>query len=226
MKNRTIIVAQILVAVAVAWTFTGCSLFGLDLQKDYNRKPHILDPEVHMSAWDYLKKRSVENDPDSIFKFMYDAIIYSGIDTNLYTQSGNTFILLHNDAINRVVKKVTQPDCFFGANPVNGKPATSWSDYPKETVKDYLMYLIVIGEFTHVKNLTINDTLVSTMLPTGTWPENQASKMALEVLNASPSNTNDYPIRINDSVNVRTSDLIPTNGVIQVVDRYIPTRLP
>ena len=50
--------------------------------------------------------------------------------------------------------------------------------------------------------------------------------MALEVLNASPSNTNDYPIRINDSVNVRTSDLIPTNGVIQVVDRYIPTRLP
>ena len=226
MKNRTIIVAQILVAVMMAWTFTGCSLFGLDLQKDYNRKPHTIDPALHMTAWDYLKMRSVENDPDSIFKFMYDGIIYSGIDTNLYMQSGYTFILLHNDAINRVVKKVTQPDCFFGANLVNGKAATKWSDYPKDMVKNYLMYMILVGEFTHVENLTINDTVVTTILPTGTWSQNQGSQMAVKIVNASPSNTSDYPIQLNDSVNVRTSDLIPTNGVIQVVDRYIPTSLP
>lgn len=223
MKNIPISLAKILVCGLIGWTLSGCSLFGLDLQKDYNRKPHVIDPELHMTAWDYLRQRSIENDPDSIFKFMYDAIIYSGIDTSIYTESGHTFILLHNDAINRVVKKVTQPDCFFGANLVGGKPATSWSDYPKETVKNYLLYLIALGEYTHVKNLTINDTLVKTMLPTGTWSENPSSVMAYKIVNAALTNTNDYPIQLNDSVNVRTSDLIPSNGVIQVVDRYIPT---
>lgn len=201
--------------------FSACSMFNLDLQKNYNRKPHPIDQKLYKSAWDYLKARSIGNDPDTIFKFMYDGILYAGIDTNEYKESGRTFILLHNDAIKRLVKNVVQPDCFFGANPVNGKPGTKWSDYPKDFVRNYFSYLLLTGEFTHLKNLSTSDTLVQTLAPQGVYSRNMRSLMALKIVDASLSNTVDYPIQINDSVSVRTSDLLSTNGVIQVVDRYI-----
>ncbi|TAN16962.1 MAG: hypothetical protein EPN37_07760 [Chitinophagaceae bacterium] len=221
MKHTQINISGLVVPALVMLLLSACSLFDLNLQKNYNRKPHPIDSHLYKTTWDYLKARSTGNNQDTIFKFMYDGIIYCGIDTNEYKEAGRTFILLHNDAIKRIVKNVVQPDCFFGANLVNGKPGTKWSDYPKETVKNYLSYLLLAGEFTHVKNLSTSDTLVQTLAPRGIYPGNSRSVMGLRILDASLSNTVDYPIQINDSVSVRTSDLLSTNGVVQVVDRYI-----
>jgi hypothetical protein len=221
MKHSKININKVATLLFTALLLSACSLFDLNLQKDYNRVPHPVDANLHITAWDYLRSRSVENNPDTVFKFMYDGIIYSGIDTNEYKEAGRTFILLHNDAIDRIVKKVVQPDCFFGANLVKGKPATKWSDYPKEMIRNYFEYLLLQGEFTHLKNLTTSDTLIQTLASQGAFINNPQSLMAMKIVDASLSNTVDYPIQINDSVTVRTSDLLPTNGVIQVVDRYI-----
>lgn len=59
----------------------------------------------------------------------------------------------------------------------------------------------------------------------------------IQILNWSPSNTSDYPIQLNDYLNVRTSDLIangydeqgnlvPNSVYIQVIDRFLITNLP
>ena len=208
--------------IAVAGTFGSCKK--LALQKDYNRTPDTLDAHLNVSAWHYLMNRSIGGSPDTIFKRMYDGIIYSGIDTNEYIQTNRTFIFLHNDAIYRVSGSTVQPDCFFGRNLVGGKPATSWTQYSKDFVKAYFQYLLIQGQYSHFTLPTANQG-VSTLAPQNTYTGNPSSVMNLRVYNGSYSNTQDEPIVINDSVNVRTSDMLPTNGVIQVVDRYIRTSI-
>ena len=72
---------------------TGCKkIAGLSLQKDTDHETSTLDPHINKTAWQYLRERSNVSPTDTIFKRMYEAIIYSGIDTTLYTQPGNTFI--------------------------------------------------------------------------------------------------------------------------------------
>lgn len=215
------------IAGCIALILSGCSLFGLKVQQDYHHAPHTIDPHLNKTAWDFLKQRSIQNNPDTLFKLMYDGIIYSGIDTNEYVKSNRTFILLQNNAIRRMNKTVPYPDCFFGANtPANGKPAndkTTWKDYPKAVVKNYLEYLLLEGEYTHTQTLTSVNIAVETALPKGTFSNNPQSIMNMRIVNSSTSNTIDYPLLLNDSTYVVTSDLLPTNGVIQVVDRYITT---
>jgi hypothetical protein len=50
--------------------------------------------------------------------------------------------------------------------------------------------------------------------------------MTIKVLNASPSNTSDYPIQLNGSTNVTTSDLLATNGVVDVMNSFVSPNPP
>ena len=79
------------------------------------------------------------------------------------------------------------------------------------------------GSFTALPAGVTRNPAAATAFP---FFANSTSEMALQILNNSPSNTADYPIRINDSQNVRTNSLLATNGTIHVVDRYITTSLP
>lgn len=219
---------------------TGCKK--LDLQKDYDRDPVVIDPHVNMTAWDYLKARSSGN-PDKIWEQMYQAIIYSEIDTNEYKKPGRTFIFLNNDAITRV-STANPPSTdvgFWGAFRVNSKNATKWSDYSKEFVRAYLQYLIIEGVNDHYTLPPVNPVEVSTLAPKGSltalptgitlipgypFVPNPESKMAIKVLNSSPSNTSDYPIVLNESRNVRTSSILATNGSIHAIDRFLTITKP
>src|SRR3954470_2737037 len=74
---------------------TSCKkLVGLPLQQNEEHVVSTIDPHVNMSAWDYLKSRALGTSSfkDSIFYLMYQGIKYSGIDTNLYTQPGQTYV--------------------------------------------------------------------------------------------------------------------------------------
>ncbi|WP_127124696.1 hypothetical protein [Pseudoflavitalea rhizosphaerae] len=238
-SQLNIIAASLLLMFAV----TSCKK--LSLQKDYDRTPHTLDPKLNKSAGKYLSDRAtgVAAPNDTLFAWMMRGIQYAEIDLAEYEKTGKTFVFLHNDAVRRVSSNKIQPDCFFGANLVNGLPGQKWEDYPKEFVKNYLLYLIASGVHDHytITNPEVNAE-VSTLAPEGAFsalpagitrhvnypfdPENNPKALIrFKVLNSSPSNTSDYPIVLNDVLNVRTSSLQATNGTVHVIDRFVPPTL-
>lgn len=239
MKLKNIFMRTFLVGIAFITLCTGCRK--LSLQKDYDRDPLTVDPHVYMTAWEYLKSRALgTNSYDTVWKRMYEGIIYSEIDTMEYTKPNRTYIFLNNDAVTRTNTNVTDVG-FFGANRVNNANATKWTNYPKDFVKANLQYLILEGVHDHYTLPAISPVLVSTLAPAGSlvtlpanvtrntgypWVPNPDSKMSIKVLNSSPSNTSDYPIVLNESRNVRTSSILATNGSIHAVDRFVTTTKP
>lgn len=212
------------------------------VQTDYNKDAHILNPNINKTTWQYINDRANGTAAaDTIFRLMLQGIQYAGIDSNIYLQTGKTFILLHNDAIRRLSGTTVQSDCFFGANLVNNKIATKWSDYPKDFVKNYLLYLVLDGVYDHYTLPVSDNATAGSTAPAGsltslplsvtrnaTYPftANGNSTMKLKVLNSSPSNTSDYPVVLNDVLNVRTSSILATNGSIHVIDRFLTTTVP
>jgi len=207
-------------------SMAGCNVAGLKLQESADYHPYVLDPHIDKTTWQYIKDRSYNfTGKDTIFKLMRQAIEYSGIDTNLYIKTNCTFILLHNDAIYRttLVNKVPTitADCYWGKYLVNGVPGKKWSDYPKEQVKNYLLYLIVQGAYSF-NNLSPGNVIATTLQPLNYDPLNPTSVMTLRV-----NDDQNFTMRLNDFsnsvgyVSVRTSNILPVNGAIQVIDRVL-----
>jgi len=229
MKN---LFRNILTVATVATLISGCSLAGLDLQENYDRVPHTVDPKIYKSTWQYLKDRSRgANSEARIFDRMMEAIEYSGIDTNEYKKPNRTFILLNNGAVTGTN--------FWGTYKINNKVATKWDDYPKEFVKNYLLYLIVEGQHDHFTIPALQTVEGNTLAPKGYWNQlpvgitstsvflpNPNSIMTIKVLNSSPSNTSDYPIVLNEVLNARTSSIQATNGSIHVIGGVLTTSIP
>jgi len=210
--------------------FTGCKkLAGLPLQTDATHTDFLLNPNLTMNAWQYMKYRSGA-DPsnpnsasDTVFKRMYEAVIYSGIDTNEYSKSNRTFIFLHNLAVTTTsgTPPVVPNTCYWGYYPVDSLPATSWTSYTPAQVKSWLQYLIVQGAYSF-DNLTPIGTTVNTLLPQGTDTLNPQSIMVL-----ARNNDQNAQLTINNFVGsssyttVRTGGIIATNGPIQVVGTLV-----
>lgn len=224
-------IVKISAVLIAAIIFHGCTLVGLDAQKDYDRVPHTLDPNLNMNVWEYLKKRSQGTlADDKIFTSMMDAIDYAEIDSNEYKKPGKTFILIHNVAATDFFKNVK----------IANKAGTSFRSYPKEFVRNYLLYLILDGVYDHYTLPPFTTIHANTMaaagyfnaLPTGiTMPNfiantNPESLMYIKVLDAAASNTSDFPIQMNDILNARTSSLLATNGSIHVIGATLVPSIP
>jgi hypothetical protein len=218
--KRQLIYSALVIGLMMAGMASCKKLAGLDLQKDTDHETSVLDPKINKTAWQYLKERSVSNATDTIFKRMYEAIVYSGIDSALYQQPNQTFIFLHNDAVFRTAAP-TATDCYWGRYKVNNAVAKSWSQYTPQQVKNWLMYLILKGEYSY-ENLGPENVQVKTLLPEGTDAANPGSDMFLVL-----SNDRDSRVRLNDFINSvrvtvgRTSGIISDNGPIHVVDRVV-----
>ncbi len=119
-------------------------------------------------------------------------------------------------------------------------PHRNWEDYPKDFVKNYMLYLIATSVQDHYTiKFPDENQEVPTLAPEGAFnalpagitqacplfpfvPDNNPkSLLRFKVLNSSPSNTSDYPIVLNDVRNVRTSSLQATNGTV-LRDRQVP----
>ena len=177
---------KLMVLFGLSLFISGCSMFGLDIHEDYEYEKSIINENVGVTAWDYLKQRANgTNANDTIFRWMKKAIDYSGIDTMEYMKPNRTYIFLHNDAIRRVnATQVLQTNCFFtdfpiiaknpdgsvrfttptSGVPVTSTPTKSWNDYDRETVKKYLLYLIGEGDYNYT-NLTPDGVDVQSLLP-------------------------------------------------------------
>jgi hypothetical protein len=229
MKKINIFSIAFLVACV---SFTIMSSSCLKLQKDFNRPTNVdtLDAHVYTTAWGYIKKRAYGSTTDTLFRRFYDAIIYSGIDTNEYIKPNRTYILLSNSAI-------TTSKTGLWAVILNGTTAgKSWTSYSKADVKNYLLYLIAQGLYSHY-GLKLVDVPFITLTPAGVYATNPTTfKFPLttatpvftpnpnSIMNVHVSNANtvtsqlDYPIVINGTINITSSDLEATNGIIQVVN--------
>ncbi|MBN9383930.1 MAG: hypothetical protein J0H74_24465 [Chitinophagaceae bacterium] len=231
MLKRSIIFFTLLVV------FAGCKKFaGLSLQEDTQHHPYLLDPNVRMNAWQYLRHRSgleTATGGDSVFYQMYQAVLYSGIDTNEYTRKDRTFVFLHNNAVLSYTSVtptfVINPVCYWAYYQVKDplgdtlRPAVSWSEYTPAQVKSWLQYLILQGTYNY-DNLTPVEVTVNTLQAPGTDTLNPQSIMILERIKGGDGNGK---IRINGFVNsanyvdVRTGGILSTNGPIQVVDACV-----
>lgn len=212
--------------------FTGCKkLAGLPLQENQDHIVTTLDPHIETTAWDFLKSRALGTSEfkDSILYRMYQGILYSGIDTGEYTKPGRTFILLHNDAVFRKSGSTTTADSYFGRYKKNGVAATKWEDYPKDSVKNYLLSLIVEGEHTF-ENTPPDPKFEKTLRPPGTDPLNPEGIIAFRVINDRDSRfrINDFPGSAVPTPNLatpgiqaRTAGILSTNGPIHVIDRVL-----
>jgi hypothetical protein len=227
MKKIKIISIIAMAFLGIGTLISGCSLAGLSLQKDYNRSTDdTIDAHVYKTAWGYLKARAYGSPTDTIFRRMYDGIIYSGIDTNEYTKPNRTYIFLQNTVITgQLWPKYKNA----------GAVGTKWQSYSKTDVKNYLSYLILLGLYTH-SNLPLQDKQVQTLAPAGVYTSNPPGFTAPAIATGVPYNPNpnsvmlihvsnantvtsqlDYPIVLNQGPNVDVSDLLATNGVIDVV---------
>jgi hypothetical protein len=93
MKLNKIIISGLLIVAVAASILPGCKK--LALQKDYDRIPDTVDAHVYMTAWEYLKQRATgTTSNDQIWARMYEAIVYSGIDSAEYMKPNRTFIFL------------------------------------------------------------------------------------------------------------------------------------
>jgi|GEM_PF-725844 len=220
----------VFLALAVV-VLPGC--LKLKLQKNFHRSTtDTIDAHVNKTSWQYLKSRAYGSSTDTIFRRMYDAIIYSGIDTNLYMQSNKTYIFFTNTMVT-TSKTGLWAAVLTSAN----KAATSWKSYSPADVKNYLGYLILNGTYSHY-NLPVHDVTVTTNAAAGAYTTNPPgfkipgfitnpnSTMYIEVLDASPSNTSNYPITVNDVYYIATSDLLATNAVVDVIGTPIYPILP
>lgn len=244
-KNIRITFNTLLFALAVMVLLPSCKkLFGLSKQEDFDYVPETLDPHINISARQFLENRSYGSIPqDTVFKWMRLGLEYAGIDLAEYDKPDRTFIFLHNEAVRRLdaTGKVTgglwftypivlkDPNGNPMVDPVTGvvktTPATKWSDYDKETIKNYFLYLIGQGKYNFEDLNNLNKT-VQSLLPAGTvatkesllgWVNNgkgfdQEGKFTLKI----KSNNDLGPIVHNDAVDDRSAGYIATNGVVHV----------
>jgi hypothetical protein len=259
-----------IVCFGLAYLLSGC----YKLQTDYNYVKSTLDPHINMTAKTFMESRGKSGvGSDTIFKWMQLGIEYAGIDMAEYEKSGRTFIFLHNNAIRTTTGsgatfRVTGG--FFFDYPVVAKdasgnvikskidptadstrPALQWTEYSKETVKNYLLYLIINGEY-GFDNLNNVNQSVQTMLPAGTVASKTDTKLGWVVTKTSPNpdlaattnitfnpatgtgfdpegkmnlrltNDQNAPIRLNDRVDDRSAGYFTTNGLVHVYDKTIP----
>jgi len=243
-------IAYIFLFLAAAATTSCKKLLGLNRQTDYDYEHRTADAHINKTALQFLNDRAngnPDNVNDTVFRWMKMGLDYAGIDLKEYEQPGRTFIFLHNDAIkvwNTTSKKVTG-GFFFNfpivekdangnpiidpvSNTLKTHPAEKWSDYSKETVKNYFLYLIGNGEYNFEQLNSLNQTVTS-LLPPNTVATKESTlgyynlsdgskgfdvegKFNLKILNGSDQ----APIVFNDKTNDRSAGYIADNGIVHV----------
>lgn len=211
-------------SLGLALLVSGCELFGLDYQKPYefDYEEGIPSNKVNMSTWDFIKSR-----PD-LFSLLQEAIEYTGLE-NEFTQSGCTYLLPTNTAFNSEtaadksyfqVNQLTYFDDELGQD-VSYAPITMTA-YPKEQVKEFLLYHIVKGLYTH-SNLPAEPTWYKTFADADTA---QINMYILKDRN--PNITfNNFDGHYKSEIKPRTSNLYSSDGsYIHVIESWMdrPTR--
>lgn len=247
MKNKYLFA---IILVATSLTFVGCD----KLQGKFKYRTSFIETRLNMSALQFMESRR------DAFSGMLAAIEYVDQDPayrdvkQMYTSPGNTYLLLHNDALINpdIATAYWNVNRVMGPNPENPSQmvstrASDWSQYPRDTVALLLRYHVAKGIHT-IETLSSTRRWVETFASS---PTNDSALVHFVLESSIPApgtqanNANIGNIRVNSyvghpatykgvtmgwnviaNVTPRTPDLRPTNGVIHVMNRWfiLPTR--
>ena len=210
------------------------------LQDGYVYNSSFYNSNLKMSVMEFMYSRR------DMFSGMLAAIDYVSKDPKyadikqMYGTTGNTFLLLHNNALTNLedANSYWSLNLVQGPDPNNPSQIISmkgsdWSQYHIDTVANLLRYHVLKGEHTY-----------STLNSTPKWVEtfamsqtNDSAKVYLYLENVREAN-----LRVNNYVGLptkykgitvswaniapRTPDLHATNGIVHVMNRWFfqPTR--
>jgi hypothetical protein len=216
--------------------FAGCD----KLQDGYDYEHSYYSTELNMSVMEFMQSRR------DMFSGMLAAIDYVDQDPayknvkEMYSSSGNTFLLLHNNALTNLedansywsLNKVVGPDPGNPTQTITMK-GSDWAQYSRDTIANLLRYHVLKGTHTYS---TLNSTpkWVETFAMS---PTNDSAKVHVYLENVREANLrlNNYTglptvykgTTINwTNIAPRTPDLHATNGVVHVMNRFLfqPTK--
>lgn len=222
MKLRYI--KSVLAFTAFVAMLTGCELCGLDFQKPYKYDYNAGMPsnQVDMSTYDFIASR-----PD-ILSLLKEAIDYVGMEQE-FRQSDCTYLLPTNTAFN---SEIETDKSYFQMHKISSVDETtgeqmeyapiSMTVYPKEQVKEFLLYHIVKGQYTH-SNLSAEPTWYKTCAIADTAVVN------MYILKDRNPNIafNNFSGHYKSSIKPRTSNLYSKDGsYMHVLDSWLdrPTK--
>lgn len=215
LKKKNIKLA--LMVLLVPFVMESCEIFGLELQQPYKYDYEIGMPDnhVHLKTLEFIKSR-----PD-LFSLLLEAIEYADI-TSFYSDANATYILPTNTAFN---SETAADLSYFQTHKLeyveNGNvlyvAPSSMSSYPKEQVKEFLLFHIVKGKHTW-SNLPASPTWFETFAQADT------AKVNLYLIKDRNPNIafNDFSGHYKSNIRPRTSNLLSDEGAyIHVVDSWL-----
>jgi len=213
-----------LALMVIPFLIASCELLGLDYQDsyDYDYNAGMPSNKIDMSAFEFIKSRT------DIFSLLEEAILYAGVE-NEFKQSGMTYLLPTNTAFNSETStdlsyfqthQLTYIDEETGEL-VSYAPI-SMTAYPKEQVKEFLLYHIVKGKYTFT-NLPAEPTWFATVATADT------AKINMYLLKDRNPNIvfNNFDGHYKSSIKPRTSNLYNADGsYMHVMDSWLdrPTK--
>lgn len=214
----------VIALIAFPVFFTGCELFGLDFQEpfDYDYEKGMPSNKVNMSTYDFIESRS------DILSLLHEAIVYAGVESE-FRKPEVTYILPTNTAFN---SETATDKSYFQTHPLSYKDEEtgevvlyapiSMTAYPKEVVKEFLLYHIVKGLYTH-SNLPAEPTWYDTFAAADT------AKLSMYILKDRNPNIafNNFDGHYKSEIKPRTSNLMSNEGsYIHVLDSWMdrPTK--
>ena len=213
-----------LALMVITFLIASCELLGLDYQDsyDYDYNAGMPSNKIDMSAFEFIKSRT------DIFSLLEEAILYAGVE-NEFKQSGMTYLLPTNTAFNSETStdlsyfqthQLTYIDEETGEL-VSYAPI-SMTAYPKEQVKEFLLYHIVKGKYTFT-NLPAEPTWFETVATADT------AKINMYLLKDRNPNIvfNNFDGHYKSSIKPRTSNLYNADGsYMHVMDSWLdrPTK--
>lgn len=213
-----------LALMVIPFFIASCELLGLDYQDsyDYDYSAGMPSNKIDMSAFEFIKSRT------DIFSLLEEAILYAGVE-NEFKQSGVTYLLPTNTAFNSETStdlsyfqthQLTYIDEETGEL-VSYAPISTTA-YPKEQVKEFLLYHIVKGKYTFT-NLPAEPTWFETVATADT------AKINMYLLKDRNPNIvfNNFDGHYKSSIKPRTSNLYNADGsYMHVMDSWLdrPTK--
>lgn len=150
MNNIKSNIMKLLAVIAVPALMAGCEALGLDYQDsyDFDYSAGLANNKVEMSTYDWIASRS------DIFSLLKEAIDYADMQAE-FQQQHMTYLLPTDKAFNSETesdKSYFQQHQLSYIDQATGDTVSyapiSMTAYPKEQVREFLLYHIVKGEYT------------------------------------------------------------------------------
>lgn len=180
----------------LAMAFNSCTLFNLELQEDYEFKGRVPDPNINMTAMEYIESRKQEK-----FATLYQAITLLNMEDE-YRAANRTYIMMSDL-------------CFSSFLRAQSPRVSNVLDLNRDYLRNVLRGQIIKGEYPST-SLTTTPVEVETLSPT--------TLLYLSLRDAGIYEAEKYQVRINNvpastkPTTVTTSNIKATNGYIHVID--------